>query len=192
MTEIKPYEMNITKSLQFCIEVQQAKNMTTQRAKESLTANAKNMLVQSDKCVVKSGEFKILSRTVPTTHPFTFSSVHNDIVLPKEVETIPMVIEVVFQESNSDKLFVRIKNDLEYYDGVTATHTAFQVLELLDGVSVLGISAYPFHSNNGPVPGANFGNFLPHLGRVLYSAATAPLFPAWWQGKWMPGAWQSR
>lgn len=191
MAEVKEYKMAIRKTLQFCIEVQKAENMTTPAAKELIQSLGDTLTKSVNKCVVKFGDLIVLTRSLPANHPFTFSSVHNDIPLPKEVEKFPMVIEIVFQESNSAKLFVRIKNDLDFYDGVSAVHTGFQVLELLDNIALDRISPYPFHGNNGAIPGASFGNFFAQVSRVLFSAATAPLFPTWWQGKWMPGAWQS-
>ena len=192
-TDGKPYTYtNINKTLQFGIQVEQAQKVIAQ--KDKLTTAA-GLLTSGGKSVVKANDLLVLSRTVGKDHPFSFASVHHDLPLPQAVDTVPMLIEVVFKEGVADKLFVRIKNDLDYYDGVTATHTGFQVLELLEHGALDQVSPFPFTGNNGGPDSHNSAGrvlrFFAQLWRILLAVVLSLLSPSYWRGAWMPGPFQS-
>jgi hypothetical protein len=126
--------MNVPQMLQHGFEITKGEKMTTDacKARIPLAAAAITSKAKENLSLVKSGELVVVSQTVPADFDFTFNSVHCTIPLQKEVEIAPLVIEIVYQEGNSDRFYVRIKIDLVYYDGVTGLHTAFQVLEFIE------------------------------------------------------------
>ena len=191
----KPYVMAVKKCLQFCIEVSDAVAMTApmQRARLEGCAEA---LVSGGKTVVKVDDLRVVSRTLAKDVPFDFGSVHH-LPLPPIVEKAPMVVEIVFQEGVDNRFFARVKNDLEFYDGVTATHTGFQVLEWMEHGATAQISPFPFIGRNGSVTGFNSGarvcRFLNQMVGTVLSTAILTLFkPSFWCGNgWLPGPFQS-
>ena len=150
------YAMEIAKTLQFGIMVESASKMTASGKKDRLKEVAE-LFMASEKSVLASNHLIVTSQTVGKDYPFTFASVHRDLPVPEAVETVPMVVEIVFKEGVSDNLFVRIKNDLNFYDGVTAMHTGFQVLEYMEHGTLDKVSPFPFTGNNG---GADAHNSL--------------------------------
>ena len=190
----KPYAMAVRNCLQFCIEVSDCAAMTSpmQRARLEGCVEA---LVSGSKTVVKANDLRVVWRTLAKDTPFDFDSVHH-LSLPPIVEKAPMVVEIVFQEGVDDRCFARVKNDLEFYDGVTATHTGFQVLEWMEHGATAQISPFPFIGRNGSVTGHNSGarvcRFLHQFCTVLSTAVLTLFKPSFWLGTgWLPGPFQS-
>jgi len=188
----KPYKMPIEKILQFGIMVESAAKMTPHKDR---LANVVDALTSGSKTVVKKSDLLVLSHTVGKNHPFSFAALHNDLPLPDSVATVPMVVEVVFKEGVKDMLFVRIKNDLDCYDGVTATHTSFQVLEFMESGSIDKVSPFPYTGTNGGADGHNspgrFLRFFMQLARIFLAVVCTMFSPSYWRGAWMPGPLQS-
>jgi hypothetical protein len=100
---------------------------------------------------VKQGEVSVHIMTLSKEDPFDFDSVQH-LPLPVSVEEFPLVLEMMHQEG-SEKCFVRINTDLTFYDGVTALHTGFNLLEYVDTTNTTKIiSPYPFTASNPPPP----------------------------------------
>lgn len=191
----KPYTMPRNKTLQFCTMVESASKMMSTAQKERLSSAA-DLLMSGDKSVVKKNELIVTSRTVGKDHPFTFKSVHNDLPLPDAVTKVPMVVEVIFKEGVADKLFVRVKNDLDCYDGVTATHTGFQVLEYMEHGTTDQVTPFPYTGVNGSPDGYNSPGralrFITQLLTVLLNVVLSLFSSAFWRGTFRPGPFQSK
>lgn len=192
MAESKPYKMTINKILQLGIMVENASKMTSQAQKDKLKDVA-DVLMNGTKSVISKNQLVVVSRTVGKDHPFSFASVHHDLPLPDVVEKVPLVIEVVFKEGVADKLFVRIKDDLDVFDGVTSTHTAFQVLEYMEHGTIDKVSPFPYTGiNGGPDSHNSLGRilrFLAQFARLFFGLL--PGIPSYLCGKWRRGPLQS-
>jgi len=192
-----PYKMNLLQTLQLCVEVSNAENMTTMenRARipviaDALTCCGKPHFITN----LQEHDLVVVERTVPADFDFTLNGVHphSKLSLPKEVETTPVVIEIVFQERNPSKVFARIKVDLVYFDGVTAVHAALASLEYMEHGHITQVTPFPFHGTNGAEPGNNMRNFLKQaVLKSLVSAVRSLFCKEYWRGEWMHGPFQS-
>ena len=110
--------------------------------------------------------------TVSSEFDFTFNNVHNNVSLPVEVESHPIVVQVIYQQGNRNKCFLQVKTDLDHFDGVSATHTGFQVLEYMEHGNIDAVSTYHLGTiANGAEPGTNFKNFFAQISRVMKASA---------------------
>jgi hypothetical protein len=191
-----PYKMNLLQTLQLCVEVSNAENMTTMenRARipviaDALTCCGKPHFITN----LQEHDLAVVERTVPADFDFTLNNVHphSKLSLPKEVETTPVVIEIVFQERNPSKIFARIKVDLVYFDGVTAVHAALASLEYMEHGQITQVTPFPFRGTNGAEPGNNIRNFLKQAGKSLVSAVRSLFCKEYWRGEWLHGPFQS-
>jgi hypothetical protein len=108
-------------------------------------------IVADEGNIIKQGEVSVHIMTLAKEDPFDFDSVQH-LPLSVLVEEFPLVLEMIYQEG-SDKCFVRVKADLNFYDGVSALHTGFNLLEYLDTTNTSkAISPYPFTASNPPYP----------------------------------------
>ena len=68
------------------------------------------------------------------------------------MERKSLVLEAVYLEGDQSKYFVRIKVDLNGYDGVTALHAGLNLIECLEHGNATQLSSYPFSTSNPPLP----------------------------------------
>ena len=126
------YKIDLKLCLQHCIEISNAQKLTTEEAKSNIKKAAFE-IVRSGKTCFKQGDFFTTVTTLAPGAPFDFNSIHKDLTVPPAVEKYPLVVQVVMKEGVSDKVFVRVKTDLNYYDGVTSMNAGFQVaIKILD------------------------------------------------------------
>mmetsp|Transcript_18296 Transcript_18296/g.34959 ORF Transcript_18296/g.34959 Transcript_18296/m.34959 type:complete len:408 (+) Transcript_18296:96-1319(+) len=113
---------------------------------------------------LKEGNVGVHVTTLPKDTPFDFDSVHHLPAAPI-VEKYGLVLEAIYREDTKSKCFVRVKVDLTAYDGVTALHAGFNLLEYLEHGD---ISAYPFTSSNTlPPPDVQMDNFTRQMKRIV-------------------------
>lgn len=164
------YKPNPEKTLQLCYELQKAEDLLLM-AKSASTLSAAADAVTS---LLKPGALAVVSRSVGQEHPFTFSSVNGGLKAADEVAQFPLVVELVVKSGCKDRMFVRVRTNLDHFDGVGAFHASLQVLEYLEHKGDMSkISPYPFTDKNGSYPGTNFGNFARSLGRVLRNSMSS-------------------
>ena len=169
------YKLSRLTTLQHCIEISNAESMTNSKAIANI-ANAAQEIIASGKTPLKAGELFVTYSKLEKSTGFSFNEVHRDVPLPIEVINYPVVVHVVIKEGVSDKLFIRVKVDLQYSDGVTGMNTGFQVGEFMefgtaDKISVLNIAG----ANGGAGDGFHLFNFLSFLSRQAYYAAASLL-----------------
>jgi hypothetical protein len=180
------YTYNTFKTLQHLIQVDEASLLTTENARKNI-----EQFVESVKQpTVQKKHLRTAITTVPKDAPFDF----NDamwVPVPAVVDEVQMVVEVIYQAGNPKRAFVRVKNDLDFYDGVTAMHMGFQLLEFMEHGDPSKLSPFPFTGTNGDPNVGNFLNFFSQLGRVAFGAVSNLLTPAWWRGaEWVAGPLQ--
>jgi hypothetical protein len=146
--------------------------------------SAIDAIVADEGNVVKQGEVSVHIMTLSKEDPFDFDSVQH-LPLSILVEEFPLVLEMIYQEG-SDKCFVRVKADLNFYDGVSALHTGFNLLEYLDTTNTTKvISPYPFTASNPSLPDhQQMQNFQKQLGRLRWGKIAARLNPLYWLRVW--------
>jgi hypothetical protein len=175
--ELKP--VTVTQWLHHVVEVE-----TTFKYHELADAKydeAIQTIVQDSKNSMNAeGDIKIVVSVLNEDEPFDFDSVHHR-PLPVEVENYPVVIMMTYKK-NVNKIFAEVKTDLTKYDGVTALHCMFNVLEYLETGTC---SPYPFTSRQEPLPENQFQNFEKQLARVAKGKRDAKFSLAYWMGRWM-------
>jgi len=159
-TPVKVDTMKNSKQwLQHCVEVETNPEHCG-KSQEVHKAAADAIIADNANSI--TGNIVITSRTLSNDELFDFNSVHL-LPLPIEVETCPLVLEAIYK-ADSSKYFVRIKSDLNVYDGVSALHAGLNLIEYLETEST--ISPYPFTESNPPLPENQFQNFEAQLKRL--------------------------
>ena len=129
---------------------------------------------------LKEGNVGVHVTTLSKDAPFDFDSVHHLPAAPI-VEKYGLVLEAIYREGTS-KCFVRVKVDLTAYDGVTALHAGFNLLEYLEHGD---ISAYPFTSSNTlPPADVQSDNFSKQIKRIESAKKAIESNPLHKQGVW--------
>jgi len=165
------YKLNPKKLLQFLVEIDSAESLTSQAAIAKLSHAAKTINESAEKAI-KGMNLFATHTTVSSEFDFTFNNVHNNVSLPVQVESHPVVVQVIYQQGNANKCFLQIKTDLDHFDGVSATHTGFQVLEYMEHGNIDAVSKYHLGTvANGAEPGTNFRNFFAQISRVAKASA---------------------
>ena len=184
------YVPSLKTILCFCIEIETSSKFCCKSDDEHITACEAITAFSGNK--VKKGDLAVVKRIFDSASgPFDFDIVHH-LPLSPLIETTPIVIEMVYMEGTG-KCFARIKNDLMHYDGVTATHVAFELLEYLEHGKSEALSSFPFtdsNLSNGNLPGANFGNFIAQLGLLLWLTINTLFTWNYWRGNFVPGPLQ--
>jgi len=189
----KPYVMSVAQTLQHCVQVGSAGEMLHNLS--SLGLDKFPAAVSKDSGVGEMAEkhFTATTLVVQKDFAFTFNNVH-ELPRPKEVENVPVVLQVVTQEGNKETLFGRVKCDLVFYDGVRALHLLFQLFEWLDNKGdVSKLTPYLFSRSNVSdiAQQSRMGNYVAQMNKVLGNAAGTVFTSKWWNGEWQPGTFQS-
>ena len=188
------YIPSIGTILCFCIEIETSSKFCCKsehdhfEACEAITTFNGNPVKKGDLVVIR----RIFSLDDSVSGTFDFDTVHHLPLSPK-VYTTPIVVEMVYMEG-IDKCFARVKNDLMCYDGVTALHVAFEVLEYLEHTNADALSPYPFKDRNlskGNIPGSNWGNFFVQLGCLLWMTIKTLFTWNYWKGHFVRGPLQA-
>lgn len=169
---------NITQWLHHIVEVESAfkyLEVTNEKYDEAI----KTICKDPNNNVNTEGDIKIVVSVLQGNEAFDFDSVRRR-PLPVEVEIYPMVIMMTLKK-DENRCFAEIKTDLTKYDGVTALHCMFNVLEYLETGTC---SPYPFSSRQEPLPENQFENFQKQLDRVAKGKREAKFSLAYWLGRW--------
>lgn len=185
MVESIAYRLDQRKILQLCVEIHNGEKLNRTMINKAAAAITENSSIEKDHLFCGS-------LVLDKDHPFTFASIHNGTPMPIEVQCYPLVIQVVYLEGFESKVFLKVKVDLNFYDGVKALHTGFQVLEFIEhNEDMTKVTPFPFTDNNGAVPSSNFLNFFSLL-LHLFVAIICNLFAIeFWQGRWRRGPFQA-
>ena len=162
------YKIGTLQTLQHCIEISNAQKLTTEEAKANVE-RAAMMIVKSGKTCFRQGDLFTTYTVLSSASAFDFNTVHKDLILPPAVDKYPVVVEIVAKEDVEDKVFVRVKADLNHYDGVTAMNVGFQVAEYAEYGDCNKINTLSIAGANGDAgKGTRILNFLFFLLRLLY------------------------
>eukprot|EP00980_Cylindrotheca_fusiformis_P014217 scaffold3742_cov118-Cylindrotheca_fusiformis.AAC.3 len=158
---------NTRQWLAHCIEVETKPEYCRQRLEIHLDAIDSIVADSNNSIHNKTGkEVTVHITTVPQGEFFDFDTVHH-LPLPRVVEEYKVVYEMVYQDNeDSGKYFLRIKVDLNAFDGVTALHGGFNLIEYLETKNAATLSPYPFNTSNPPLPDHQFENFQNQMQRI--------------------------
>ena len=169
---------NIKQWLHHCVEVESAFKYY-EKSQEDHAAALSTILQDPKNKVCKKEDAEVVVTTLDDDAAFDFDSVHH-MPLPIQVERFPLVLMMMYKR-NESKCFARIKVDLTHFDGVTALHMAFNMLEYLETGS---FSPYPFTGSNPALPKHQLDNFNKQLSRMSWEKFRKRLSPTSWFGTW--------
>ena len=179
------YKIATLQCLQHCVEISKAQKLTTDKAKANVETAASE-IVKSGKTPFRQGDLFSAYTVLPPDAAFDFNSVHKDLILHPSVDKYPVVVEVVTKEDVDDKVFLRIKVDLNVADGVTGMNAGFQVAEYGEYGDSNKINTLSIIGANGDAwKGIRILGFISFLLRVFYYFLTSlltllaicPIFP---------------
>mmetsp|Transcript_18585 Transcript_18585/g.46029 ORF Transcript_18585/g.46029 Transcript_18585/m.46029 type:complete len:254 (+) Transcript_18585:146-907(+) len=181
--ETKPEpQNNVAQWLHHIVEVEESSKFKYHQVPTENYGEAIKAIVKDPKNNMNSErDIKIVVTELEDHEPFDFDSVHHR-PLPVEVEFYPVVIMMTYKKTGENsKCFAEVKVDLTKYDGVTALHCVFNVLEYLETGEC---SPYPFTSRQEPLPENQFENFQKQLDRVAKGKRDAKFSLSYWLGRW--------